>query len=79
MKLNVFETSHIPNVVAHGGSPLPREDGDVISPGAFAAVMVRLGLDDDTSIVAYDDGGCARRDNGSLLAARSAGAAPGRR
>lgn len=51
-----FETSHIPNAVAHGGSPFLREDGDVISSAAFAAMMIRWGVDDDTCIVAYDDG-----------------------
>lgn len=55
-KGDVFEVSHIPRAVAHGGSSFLREEGDVISSGAFAAMMVRWGLDDDTCITAYDDG-----------------------
>lgn len=55
-KGDVFGASHIPKAVAHGGSPFLREDGDVISPAAFAAMMSRWGVDDDTCIVAYDDG-----------------------
>ena len=62
-KGDVYRTSHIPGAVAHGGSPFLRGDGDVIDAESFATMMSRLGVDEDTLVIAYDDGN-------SLFAAR---------
>jgi thiosulfate/3-mercaptopyruvate sulfurtransferase len=51
-----YQFSHIPGAVTHGGSPFLRENSDVIVAGSFAAMMSRLGVDERTLVVAYDDG-----------------------
>jgi thiosulfate/3-mercaptopyruvate sulfurtransferase len=51
-----YAASHIAGAVAYGGGPFLRENGDVIGPEHFAALMSRLGIGNDTLIVAYDDG-----------------------
>jgi thiosulfate/3-mercaptopyruvate sulfurtransferase len=51
-----YEAAHILGAVALGASPLLHDAGDVIAPAAFAVLMSRLGIGDDTMVVAYDDG-----------------------
>jgi thiosulfate/3-mercaptopyruvate sulfurtransferase len=51
-----YKVAHIPGAVALGASPLLHDAGDVIAPEAFAALMSRLGIGEDTMVVAYDDG-----------------------
>ncbi|MGE0858449.1 MAG: rhodanese-like domain-containing protein [Gammaproteobacteria bacterium] len=51
-----YDAAHVPGAVSHGGSPFLRENSNVITPASFAALMVRLGIDQHTDIIAYDDG-----------------------
>jgi len=55
-KGDAYATAHVPGAVAPGGSLFLRGDGDVIDAESFAALMSRLGIDDDTLVIAYDDG-----------------------
>jgi thiosulfate/3-mercaptopyruvate sulfurtransferase len=51
-----YVTSHIPGAVALGVAPYLRENGDVLGPDAFGRLMSKLGIESDTTVIAYDDG-----------------------
>lgn len=51
-----YAASHIPRAVRLDASPFLRDNGDVTGATEFAQIMSRLGIEADTSVVAYDDG-----------------------
>lgn len=51
-----YSQAHIVGAVTHGGSPFLRENSDVVSSRSFAALMHEIGVNRDTTIIAYDDG-----------------------
>jgi len=55
-KGDAYDLSHIAGAVGHKGSPFLREEGAIIGPARFAELMSRLGVGDETTVIAYDDG-----------------------
>ncbi len=55
-KGDAYNLSHIAGAVGQKGSPFLREESAIIGPGKFADLMSRLGVGDDTTVIAYDDG-----------------------
>lgn len=51
-----YVTAHIPGALKLGAPPYLRENGTVLNPEAFAQLMSQLGIDSDTTVIAYDDG-----------------------
>ncbi len=51
-----FDVAHIDGAVALNGSSFLREDGDVIPLDLFAHLMSKLGIDNNTNVIVYDDG-----------------------
>jgi thiosulfate/3-mercaptopyruvate sulfurtransferase len=51
-----YKESHVVGAVCYDGTPFLREDGDVIGAESFAALMSGLGISNDTTVIAYDDG-----------------------
>ena len=64
---SAYRTGHVPGAVQLDAGelddPTANAEGFPIRPGAAAALFGRLGIDHETTVVAYDDGG-------SMLAAR---------
>ena len=55
-KGDAYNLSHIAGAVGHKGSPFLREESAIIGPDKFADLMARIGVGDDTTVIAYDDG-----------------------
>jgi thiosulfate/3-mercaptopyruvate sulfurtransferase len=55
-KGDAYDLSHIAGAVGHKGSPFLRKEGAIIGPARFAELMSRLGVGDETTVIAYDDG-----------------------
>lgn len=55
-KGDAYSLSHIVGAVGYQGSPFLREEGAIIGPDRFAELMSRLGVGDNTTVIAYDDG-----------------------
>jgi thiosulfate/3-mercaptopyruvate sulfurtransferase len=51
-----FDVAHIDRAVALNGSSFLRENGDVIHADPFAHLMSKLGIDNGTNVIVYDDG-----------------------
>src|SRR5579875_869595 len=53
-----YEIAHIPGAVRYPASSTPflKDQGRVLNPEKFAALMSEMGVGDDTLVVAYDDG-----------------------
>jgi thiosulfate/3-mercaptopyruvate sulfurtransferase len=55
-KGDAYDLSHIAGAVGYKGSPFLRDEGAIIGPDKLADLMSRLGVGDDTTVIAYDDG-----------------------
>jgi thiosulfate/3-mercaptopyruvate sulfurtransferase len=55
-KGDAYNLSHIVGSVGYQGGPFLREEGAIIGPDKFADLMSRLGVGDDMTVIAYDDG-----------------------